>query len=185
MTSSTNRVGGLRVVGLGNVLCGDDGLGVAALRLLTERYTPPAGVQVLDGGTLGLSLLSHVADADALILLDAVAADAPPGTVLMLREDDVTDAARERLSVHQVGVADLFDALRLLGRCPPVLRLAGVVPATVELRVGLSEPVQAALPELVRRVVREAAAIGYPFSEGGNAKNPEFRAADDRVLLGL
>jgi len=68
----------LLVLGLGNVLCGDDGTGVVAVHLLERRYRVPDGVQVLDGGTLGLSLLPYLEQAQQAILVDAIRAEHPP-----------------------------------------------------------------------------------------------------------
>jgi hydrogenase maturation protease len=155
--------GGLLVLGLGNLLCGDDGAGVAAVEMLRDRYETPSGTAVLDGGTLGLSLLPYVEDARDAILVDAVQADAPPGTPVRLEGSAVPLAARERLSVHQVGVADLLGGAHLVGRLPQRLLLLGVVPETLELRFGRSASVEAALPDLVERIVTEAEAWGYRF----------------------
>jgi hydrogenase maturation protease len=155
--------GGLLVLGLGNLLCGDDGAGVAAVELLQERFQPPADATVLDGGTLGLSLLPYVEDARDAILVDAIRADAPPGSLVRLEGHDVPLAAMERLSVHQVGVADLLGGAHLVGRLPQRLLLLGVVPETIELRFGRSASVEAALPDLVERIVTEAEAWGYRF----------------------
>jgi hydrogenase maturation protease len=155
--------GGLLVLGLGNLLCGDDGAGVAAVELLRQTYEAPPGVSVLDGGTLGLSLLPYVEDASDAILVDAIRADAPPGAAVRLEGSDVPLAARERLSVHQVGVADLLGGAHLVGRLPDRLLLLGVVPETLELRFGRSASVEAALPDLVERIVTEAEAWGYRF----------------------
>src|SRR5574341_490099 len=69
----------LVVLGLGNVLLEDDGIGAAAVALLLERYEVPSGARVLDGGTLGLSLLPYLEDADSVILVDAIRAEASPG----------------------------------------------------------------------------------------------------------
>ena len=153
----------LLVLGLGNVLLEDDGLGVAAVSLLLDRYDVPPGARVLDGGTLGLSLLPYLEGADAVILVDAVLADGPPGTLVRLDGDDVPAAIATRLSVHQVGVADLLEAARWLGSYPGRVVLLGVVPASMELGVALSPAVNAALPDLVERVVAEARALGRVF----------------------
>lgn len=150
------------VLGLGNVLCGDDGAGVAAVRALLDRYRVPDGVRVLDGGTLGLSLLPWLRDADHVILVDAIAADAPPGTLVRLEGADVSPAAASRLSVHQIGVADLLDGNRLLGGGPDTVVLVGVVPESMELTVELTAPVRGALAALVDRVADEVRALGFP-----------------------
>jgi len=143
------------------MLCGDDGAGVAAVGRLLEAYEAPAGVRVLDGGTLGLSLLPHLQDAERVILVDAIAADGPPGSLVRLEGEEVSHAAAHRMSVHQVGVKDLLDGLRLLGQTPSTVVLHGVIPGSLEVAVGLSEPVEAALPDLVQRVVEEAADLGF------------------------
>lgn len=151
----------LLILGLGNILCGDDGLGVAAVAEIQRRFVPPPGVRVLDGGTLGLTLLGYVGQARDVVLVDAVAADAPPGTLVRLEGSEVGPAARERLSVHQIGVADLLDGLRLLDAVPRRLLLLGLVPRTLELGLERSPEVQSQLPTLVRAVIAEAARLGY------------------------
>jgi len=154
----------LLVLGLGNVLCEDDGLGVAAVHLLLRRHRPPADVSVLDGGTLGLSLLPHLEDARAAILVDAIRGEGPPGSLVRLEGEDVAPAVAARLSVHQVGVVDLLDGARWHDRCPDPLVLLGVIPRSLGLGVGLSPPVEAALPALVERIVAEAARLGHAFT---------------------
>lgn len=157
----------LLVMGLGNVLLGDDGVGSAAVALLHDRYRLPAGVRVLDGGTLGLSLLPYLEDADALILVDAIRADGPPGTFVRLEGDDVPPAVATRLSPHQIGVADMLDGARWLDRSPARVVLLGIVPESMELAIGLSPRVSMALPDLVARIADEAGALGQVFHPRG------------------
>ncbi|MCK5482082.1 MAG: hydrogenase maturation protease, partial [Gemmatimonadetes bacterium] len=88
----------LLVLGLGNVLCSDDGLGVAAVELLARQYRLPESVRVMDGGTLGLSLLSYISSSDDVILVDAISDEGPPGTFIRLEGSDVAPAVRNRLS---------------------------------------------------------------------------------------
>lgn len=151
----------LIILGLGNVLCGDDGLGVAAVMEIHRRYRVPANVEVLDGGTLGLSLLGYFEAEQDVILVDAITTDAETGTLVRLEGDAVAPAVRHSLSVHQIGVADLIDALRLIEVYPKRLVLLGLVPETLDLGVKLSDPVRRMLPLLVERVVEEAKQLGY------------------------
>ncbi|HET7294436.1 MAG TPA: hydrogenase maturation protease [Vicinamibacteria bacterium] len=169
---STDRPTPLLILGLGNLLCSDDGLGVAAVRRLCEEYAAAEGVEILDGGTLGLSLLPHLLDARAVILVDAIQGDGPPGAHVRLEGDEVAPAAAVRLSPHQVGVADLLDAARLLDRFPERLVLLGLVPSRLDLGFGLSRPVEDALPELVRRTAAEARALGFAFEPRAAADEP-------------
>jgi hydrogenase maturation protease len=161
--SEDDRSVPLLVLGLGNVLCGDDGLGAVAAYLLQRRYRAPEGALVLDGGTLGLSLLPTLEEARDAILVDAIRAEGPPGTLVRLEGEAVAPAVAARLSVHQVGVLDLLEAARWRGRYPPRLVLLGLVPESLELGLGRTSAVEAALPGLVERIVVEAAGFGHVF----------------------
>lgn len=154
----------LAILGVGNVLCMDDGLGPAAVERLSRDYVVPDGVAVLDGGTLGLSLLPIIEDSDRVLIVDAIRMDAPPGTLVFLQGGDVLPAVRLRLSVHQVGVADLLDAARMRGALPPALTLLGIVPATMDLGWELSPPVRQALPRLLDAIVDHVRMLGFELT---------------------
>ena len=157
----TSKAIDVLVLGLGNVLLGDDGLGAAALAILERNYRVPVGVKLVDGGTLGLSLLDLIADARHVILVDAVRTEAPPGTLVRLDGADVMDAVLARLSPHQVGVADLLDAARMIDCYPQTVTLLGLVPEVIDLAVERSSAVGAGLEELVAATVREVQNLGY------------------------
>jgi hydrogenase maturation protease len=154
------------VLGLGNVLCGDDGLGIFALEQLRRRYVLPDDVALVDGGTLGLALLPTLESARRVWILDAVMADAPPGSLVSLDGESVEPALRDRLSPHQIGVADLLDALHWRDTWPEQLRVLGLVPATLELRIGLSPDVQHGLARLVEVAAGELVDAGHALSPG-------------------
>jgi hydrogenase maturation protease len=176
----------LLVLGLGNVLCGDDGLGPAAVSALTRTFEIPAGVCVVDGGTLGLSLLPYIEDARHVLLVDAVRTGQPAGSFVRLEGEDVAPAVRDRLSVHQIGVADLLDGARWRGRYPARLTLLGLVPETLELGVGRSAVVDAALPVLIERIVSEARTFGHEFRpKASDDSRPPRRAGAVPRALGL
>jgi hydrogenase maturation protease len=153
----------LLVLGLGNVLLADDGVGAAAVARLDDEFEPPEGAHVLDGGTLGLSLLPFVEDADAVILVDAVRTGARPGTFIRIDGDAVPHAVATRLSPHQIGVADLLDGARWRERYPARVVLLGLEPESITMAFGLSPAVADGLQELVDRVVAEAAHLGFEF----------------------
>ncbi len=150
------------VLGLGNVVCMDDGAGIAAIHKLLREYELPEGVTAVDGGTLGLSLLPLVDSASQVILVDAISADAPPGTQIRIEGEEVAPAVYERLSPHQIGVADLLAGASLLDRYPDRVVILGVVPESIELGMERTPAVEASIPELVERVVEELTALGYP-----------------------
>jgi len=168
----------LLILGLGNTICGDDGVGVTAVGYLSKHYEVPPGVVVVDGGTLGLSLLPWIEDAARVILVDAIGADAPVGSFVRLEGDDVGPAVAHRLSPHQVGVADLLDGARWRGRYPDEVILLGLVPESLELSVELSQPVAANLLRLVDEVVREAARLGFRFVPRGADEMASGSAAE-------
>jgi len=175
----------LLVLGLGNPLCGDDGAGIAAVTRLRARFRAPAGVEMLDGGTLGLSLLPYLQGARRAILVDAVCTGDPPGTLVRLQGHDVAHAAAHKLSPHQVGVADLLDGALLSGRRPDPLVLVGVVPAQLELGTRRTAEVESRIDDLVQAVVDEATRMGFPLlerDEPAPGGEDEARAA---LVLGL
>lgn len=150
------RVAGipLLVLGVGNPLHRDDGLGLAALSLLSRRWRAPEGVRVLDGGTLGAKLLPWVAQAKALILVDAVYIDQPPGTLTRLNaRAEVLYAEAERLGLQDAGDLAL----------PRKLSLLGIVPEQTGVGLRRSRCVEQTLPALVDSIVAEAGALGFHF----------------------
>jgi hydrogenase maturation protease len=176
------------VLGLGNVLCCDDGAGIFALEQLRRRYVWPDDVALVDGGTLGLALLPTLESAPRVWILDAVMADAPPGTLLALDGEEVEPALRDRLSPHQIGVADLLDAMHWRDTWPEQLRVLGLVPASLELKIGLSPDVERGLPGLVDLAARELRKAGLPLSpapEGRHEAMAPGSASDAARALGL
>ena len=149
------------VLGLGNVLLTDDGLGAAALARLERNYEIPPEVRVVDGGTLGLALLGLIADAEHVILVDAVRIDDVPGSLVRLNGADVVDAVRDRLSPHQVGVSDLLEAARLIDRYPSSITLLGLVPEHMDLALVRSSAVDENLDALVAAIVQQVQSLGY------------------------
>jgi hydrogenase maturation protease len=176
----------LLVLGLGNTICGDDGLGVEAVERLREAYEAPEGVRILDGGTLGLSLLPELELARRAILVDAIRGDSPAGSLVRLEGDEVAPAVEARLSPHQVGVFDLLEAARWLGHFPDEVVLLGLVPESIELSLERSAAVEAGIPGLVVSVVEEAGRLGFEFRARGNHETPPGGGAPDGTgTLGL
>lgn len=146
------------VLAVGNPIMGDDGIGPAVLERLGERYGPIAGCDLVDGGISGLALLPVVQDADRLLILDALAAPRTPGTVVRVDGDQLPRLLGAKLSPHQVGMLDVLAAARLLGQEPRSVAAVGIVPAEVDLRVGLSPGVAAAISgaaDAAAEVIRE------------------------------
>jgi hydrogenase maturation protease len=143
------------VLGLGNILLGDEGVGVRVVERLQELYEFPQGVQVLDGGTLALDLLPYVEDADHLLVIDALEMGAEPGEIVRLENDEVPAFLSVKLSPHQMGLADLLAAARLRGLYPGQLVLWGVQPAVMRPGLALSPSAAAQVEVLVGKVLAE------------------------------
>ncbi len=148
--------GHLLIVGIGNVLLRDEGVGVHVAQALAGEGRLPPGTQVVDGGTLGLDLLPRIQDAGALILVDAVNLRTHPGDLRTLHGDAIHGVLAGHVSPHQVGIGDLVAAARLLGRLPADVTLVGIQPAVIEVGLDLSDAVAAAVPVAVQTVYDEA-----------------------------
>lgn len=148
------------VLGLGNSILQDEGLGVRACERLLECYRLPAEVHALDGGILGLHLLPALEGVRDLLIIDAVRAAAPPGTCIRLAGAAIPVALGHSVSIHQLGLAELLALAELQHPSPRRIVLWGMVPAVIAPGFGLSDPVAASLDALVDAVVDELAAWG-------------------------
>jgi len=151
------------VLGIGNLLLSDEGVGALAAQELARCFQPLAGLAIVDGGTAGIELLNYLHGRQLLIIIDAVDNGQPAGTITRLCDAAVPAVFRQRLSPHQLGLSDLLAAALLTNDLPQHLVLFGVSPGSLATGVGLTAPVAAALPELLARVTAELAARGYPM----------------------
>ncbi|MDD2763663.1 MAG: hydrogenase maturation protease [Opitutaceae bacterium] len=140
------------ILGVGNLLVGDEGVGVHAVRAL-EREAWPAEVQIVDGGTGGLHLLGLLRSHPRVVLIDATRDGAPAGTVRSFKARVPADFP-PALGAHDLGLRDLFAAAALLGPLPEIDVITVSVAELKPMTLDLSPPVAAALPE-VARLVRE------------------------------
>jgi hydrogenase maturation protease len=142
------------VLGLGNILHSDDGVGPQAIGKLRQDPRMLNDVSLIDGGTLGLELLTYIWGCSYLLILDAVDVGQPPGTLVRMSSQELR-ALPSRGSVHQLGVADLLVALRVLSDRIPEVVLLGVQPTSTEWGTELSPAVAAVLPALADAAIAE------------------------------
>lgn len=148
------------VLGIGNVLLTDEGIGVRALKELERRYTFPANVELLDGGTAGIELLRHIRNRDYLIIIDAMKYGQKPGTITRFEGNEVPAAFRTRISPHQLGLSDLLAAAMLTDELPQNLVLYGIEPESIDIGLDLTDTVEDSLEKLFSAVADELRAIG-------------------------
>jgi hydrogenase maturation protease len=160
--TSNNPRSPVLVLGMGNLILEDEGLGIRALERLQERYVIPPGVEFLDGGTTGMGLLDDMSRRDHLIVLDACQTGDPPGTLVRLAGGDVPVYFGMRISPHQLGLSDVLATLELSGEQPAEVVVLGMVPQSLELCLELSDLVRERLDSLVEAAVAELNRLGYP-----------------------
>ena len=144
------------ILGLGNILLGDEGVGVQSVRYLQSNYDQRPDLQLLDGGTLSFTLVEHIEETDELIVIDATQMYSIPGTVRVFQnvEMDQYVMAPKKSSVHEVSLADLLVISHLMGHLPPRRVLIGIQPGTIDWSETLTEPVRQAIPLACEQAIR-------------------------------
>jgi hydrogenase maturation protease len=148
------------VLGIGNLVMGDDGVGVMVAQQLLLRYRFSGNVEVVDGGTLGLDLLPKLENITNLIMIDAVETGGAAGTCIRLSGDDLPIALQTKVSPHQMGLKDLLAVSELMGHSPREMVLIGIQPGSIEMELGLTPIVKAQLETLIANVIIELDNIG-------------------------
>ena len=143
VTPKTKKV---LVMGVGNTLLQDDGIGVHVTESLKASYSTQ-DIDILDGGTIGLSLLPEIEDADAVIIIDASEIGERPGSMRIFRNAEIDQQlSGKKKTVHEVAVSDLFSAAAIRGRCPAERALIAIQPGSTDLGLEMTADVQAAIP---------------------------------------
>ncbi len=142
------------VLGLGNLVHADDGVGIHAIHRLQKDSRVPSEVVLIDGGTQGLSLIPHISGFERLLVIDAVDVGEKPGTLIRLEGNAVQDLPGKP-SVHQLGFADLMIGLKLLGESPEEIIVIGVQPQSTGWSSELTEPVRQCLDGLLAVVIAQ------------------------------
>lgn len=152
-----NAPGRVLVLGVGNLLWADEGFGVRCVEEFARRWTVPDNVELMDGGTQGLYLVQHIAEADRVLVFDAVDFGAPAGTMVVVRGAEVPSfIARGKMSLHQAGVADVLACAELIGSKPTALTVIGAQPVELEDYGGsLTPPMRALVPQAVALAAEE------------------------------
>jgi hydrogenase maturation protease len=142
------------VVGVGNLIQTDDGIGIHTIRALAERPLPEE-VDLLDGGTMGIELLPWLERRDAIIFIDAVDGGMAPGTIFRFEPQQLHYEVTPKMSVHQIGLIDALAMSTLNGVAPRRIVIFGVQPAVVDWGEELTDALKPAVDKVVRRVLAE------------------------------
>lgn len=175
--------GEILVIGMGNVLMQDEGIGVRAVEELQQRYRIPQGVEVIDGGTTGMELFEPMRGAQSLIIADAVNTGDPAGTLVRIANEEIPAFFQTKLSNHQLGVSDLLALLTLKGEMPEQVIIIGMVPHSLENRLGLTPEAEAGLEGMLQMLTHQLASLGIelkPLAQAGSGhwrREAEYEAA--------
>ena len=148
------------ILGIGNTILSDEGVGVRAVEALQARYRLPDNIQAIDGGTSSMEMIEDLSDLDFLLVLDTIVAGQPAGTIVRLAGTEVPAFFRRKLSPHQIGLSDVLASLEFLDAAPKDIVVIGVQPVTLELGMELTATVAARVPEVVEMAAAEFAARG-------------------------
>jgi hydrogenase maturation protease len=148
------------VLGVGNILLSDEGIGVRAIEKLQLDYDLPPEVVVIDGGTTGMEMLDDLSKSDHIIIIDAVRSGKAPASIVRLTGEQVPVFFKTKLSPHQIGLSDVLATLAFIDEQPGGVTVIGVEPVSLETGMALSPQVEARLPELMDLVVTELRELG-------------------------
>jgi len=168
--SAIRRIG---VLGIGNVLMGDDGVGPYTIKLLEARYDFPENVRLEDLGTPGLGITAAFAEYDAMILVDSVSAKKKPGEVqLYSKEQLVLVPLKTRVSPHDPALVEALLFAEFSGKCPKEVLLVGVVPLVCELGCGMSDAAHIGMETAIRAVLAELERLGVELKLKAKPEEP-------------
>lgn len=148
------------ILGVGNILLSDEGIGVRAIEAFRDAYRLPPEVDIVDGGTTGMEMLEDLANATHLIIVDAVRCGKAAGTMVRIADEDVPVFFKTKLSPHQIGLSDVLATLALCGEAPDSVTVLGVQPVSLETGMALSPQVEALLPALTAQLAAELRRLG-------------------------
>ncbi|MGC9143097.1 HyaD/HybD family hydrogenase maturation endopeptidase [Hydrogenobaculum sp.] len=156
------------LMGIGNILMQDEGVGVHTIRAIEKRYAFNPSIEIIDAGTLGLEILYILQDGvDNLLVVDAVMGGKPPGTIYIFKNEEVKKYyLKHKLSAHEVGFSEVLALLEVIGK--PVrqnLVLVGIEPVSFEVSLELHEKTASKLEDLIKVVLEELRNLGVEISE--------------------
>ena len=148
------RLKPIMVIGVGNSIQMDDGIGIHVLNEL-KKYDLPEEAELFDGGTLGIDLMPYIEGREKLIFIDSVKADEKPGTIFKFEPDDLNYDDAPKTSVHQIGLIDSLQMISMIGKAPEKIVIFGVQPKTIDWGEELSPELKLSIPKLIPHLLKE------------------------------
>jgi hydrogenase maturation protease len=145
----------ITILGIGNTLFSDEGVAIHLLPILEEALKDYENIEIIEGLTDGMRLLGPVEDAENLLIIDAINAGKPGGTIITLEGDEIPAYFGIKMSIHQLGFQEVLLAAKMRDRYPKKIVMFGMQPTSLELGIELTKPNQDKLPELAKAVINQ------------------------------
>jgi hydrogenase maturation protease len=169
------NISNVAIIGIGNILLGDDGVGPYVVRMLDASYEFGPNVQVLDVGTPALDFIDNLVGLDAAILVDSVENDRPAGTITLYRKEDILrHGVSVRMDPHSPALGESLLTADLMGICPKELLLVGITGRTYDAGCELSPEVSKAVDLAIDVVRAELRRLDVPFSLASRQAEPDI-----------
>lgn len=158
--------GGIAVIGIGNILMQDEGVGVFIANTILEKYDFKPDIQIIDGGTTGLDLLPYFEENDKVIIVDAVDFGKEPGFIGSIENDDILRILNTKLSLHHLGLSDVLSTMKIMDIHPSQIFLLGIQPSTMEeLEMELSDIISSKTDRMIEVVLQKLEEWGVESKE--------------------
>jgi hydrogenase maturation protease len=146
------------IMGVGNILLSDEGVGVHVVRAM-QKMKLPDNVELLDGGTASMSFLDNLSSREKVIIIDAVKGNDKPGTIYRFTPSDITTQKEMVTSLHQIGILDSLNMAQFLGAAPQNVIIYGIEPKELDWGMSLSSEIAAVIPRVIELIFKE---LGIP-----------------------
>jgi len=160
------------IIGIGNILLQDEGVGVHALNRLMEGYELPDSVNLIDGGTMGLDLLPFVEGSERILFIDAVDFRKEPGSIGIIEDEELPAIVRTKVSPHQIGLSDLLSVLKLLEKGPKSIAVIGIQPERIQTGTELSDTIRGRIDDLLNAIIEKLRQWGIEVKEKDVSRCP-------------
>lgn len=152
----------ITILGLGNILMTDEGVGVHTVNEFEKRYEVPSYVEIIDGGAAGLDLIPFIEGREKVLMVDAVNFDQPPGHIGTLVNDAIPVKLATKASMHHLGLMDVLSIVKLSGNYPREVCIIGIQPKSLELGLDMTPEICDKKEKLIERITEKLSEWNIP-----------------------